>query len=154
MTFLLRLCVTALLASLAAATRCLPSCGVRAAVCAPRVRVAASAALGEDGAAAAWYSDEADGAATAEPAAASQQAAAAADAVDADTAPAAASPSELPTLPNEPAEPEGPPTQLLETSDLVNTRWELLVVPREEGWLPSDDFLAEVRPPAPSKKLP
>mmetsp|Transcript_25029 Transcript_25029/g.83222 ORF Transcript_25029/g.83222 Transcript_25029/m.83222 type:complete len:245 (-) Transcript_25029:256-990(-) len=146
MTFL-RVCVTALLASLAAATRCLPSCGVRAAVCAPRVRVAASAALGEDGAAAAWYSDEADGAAAAEPAAASQQAAAAADAVDGavpDTAPAAASPSELPTLPSEPAEPEGPPTQLLETSDLVNTRWELLVVPREEGWLPSDDFLAEV----------
>ena len=45
---------------------------------------------------------------------------------------------ELPKLPSEPAEPEGPPTQLLETSDLVNTRWELLVVPREEGWLPSD----------------
>lgn len=34
-------------------------------------------------------------------------------------------------------------TQLMEESDLINTRWKVLVQPREDGWLKSGAFMAE-----------
>lgn len=43
----------------------------------------------------------------------------------------------------QPEPPEEPPGQLLEEEDIINTRWKVLVVPREEGWLPKRDFEAE-----------
>lgn len=42
-----------------------------------------------------------------------------------------------------PDDPDEKPGQLLEEADILNTRWKVLVMPREEGWLPLREFEAE-----------